>query len=259
MMRTVPLLIVVGALAPLGVGCAANPRNPDPFEPANRVVFAFNDGLDKFIVKPVSDVYVGVVPRPVRKGLGNAFDNLGQPNVALNDFLQGKMDRGLGALGRFAVNSTIGVAGIFDVATGMGLKKHSNDFGVTLGVHNATAGPYLVLPLFGPSTFRDAPAVPVRMLTNPLRYADVPDYVSLPLDVLNVAESRVRVGAAIELRDRAAVDPYIFTREAYLQMRRARIDEARGVPTTPAAPPDFYEDDGGAGPTTAPATRPAGS
>ena len=250
MMRS---LLLVGALAALCTGCAVNPRNPDPFEPVNRVFYAFNDGLDKFIVKPVSDVYVDVVPQPVRKGLGNAFDNLGYPNVILNDFLQGKIDRGFEGIGRFAVNSTVGVAGVFDVASKWGMEKNSNDFGITLGKYDATAGPYLVLPLFGPSTFRDAPAIPVRMLVSPLRYLDVPAYASIPMDVLNLAESRVRIGGAIEFRDRAALDPYIFTREAYLQMRRNKIyGEGKGAPG--AVPPDFYDE--GAPPTqpTTPST-----
>jgi phospholipid-binding lipoprotein MlaA len=238
MMRT---LLLVSALALLSTGCAVNPRNPDPFEPVNRVFYAFNDGLDKLIVKPVSDVYVDVVPQPVRRGLGNAFDNLGYPNVILNDFLQGKMDRGFEGIGRFAVNSTVGVLGIFDVASKWGMEKNSNDFGITLGKHNATAGPYLVLPLYGPSTLRDAPAIPVRMLTSPLRYLDAPSYATIPLDVLNLAESRVRVGTAIEFRDRAAIDPYIFTREAYLQMRRNKI-YGDGKASPAPVPPDFYDE-----------------
>jgi phospholipid-binding lipoprotein MlaA len=250
-MRT---LLLLGALSLLCTGCAANPRNPDPLEPVNRLFYAFNDGLDKLIVKPVSDVYVAVIPQPVRKGLGNAFDNLSYPNVIVNDFLQGKMDRGFEGIGRFAVNSTVGVAGVFDVAAKWGMEKNSNDFGLTLATYDATPGPYLVLPLYGPSTLRDSTSIPVRIFTNPLHWVEVPNYVTIPLDALNLAEGRRRAATAIDFRDRAALDPYVFVREFYLQVRRDRVEGGRGKPLPPPVPPDFYDEE--PAPTTQPATTP---
>jgi phospholipid-binding lipoprotein MlaA len=240
------------ALLLLGGGCAQNPRNPDPLEKCNRFFYKVNDGLDKIILKPASDVYVKVVPKPVRRGLGNFFDNLGYGNVILNDFLQGHVKEGFGSAGRMAVNSTVGVGGVFDVATKWKLPGHSNDFGITLGKWGAGPGPYLVLPLYGPSTFRDVPRIPVGMYTNVLHYVDLPDYASIPLDVLNLAEDRSQANSAIKFRDEAAIDPYIFMREAYLQYRRIKIYGADRVP--PAVEPGFYDED--EMPTTRATTRP---
>ena len=240
----------LSAILLLGGGCAQNPKNPDPFEKCNRFFYKVNDGLDKVLLKPASDVYTKVVPQPVRHGLGNFFDNLGYGNVILNDFLQGHIKQGFGSAGRMAVNSTVGVAGVFDVAAKWKLPAHSNDFGITLGKWGAGPGPYLVLPLYGPSTFRDVPRIPVGMYTNVLHYVDLPDAVSIPLDVLNVAEDRSRANAAIKFRDEAAIDPYIFMREAYLQFRRIKIyGETRATQTME---PGFYDED--EGPTTRPTT-----
>ncbi|HEV8607827.1 MAG TPA: VacJ family lipoprotein [Tepidisphaeraceae bacterium] len=230
-------------------GCAHNPKNPDPFEKCNRFIYKVNDGLDKILLKPASDFYTKVVPKPVRHGLGNFFDNLSYGNVILNDFLQGHIKDGLASTVRMGVNSTVGVAGVFDVATKWNLPGHSNDFGITIGKWGGGPGPYLVLPLYGPSTFRDVPRIPVGMYTNVLHYVDLPDYVSIPLDVLNLAEDRARANAAINFRDDAAIDPYIFMREAYLQYRRIKI---YGAP--PPVEPGFYDED--EGPTTRPSTRP---
>ena len=236
----------------LAGGCAQNPRNPDPFEKCNRFFYKVNDGLDKVILKPASDVYTKVVPQPVRHGLGNFFDNLSYGNVILNDFLQGHIKDGFGSAGRMAVNSTVGVAGVFDVATKWKLPAHSNDFGITLGKWGAGPGPYLVLPLYGPSTFRDVPRIPVGMYTNVLHWVDLPDAVGIPLDVLNLAEDRSRANSAIKFRDEAAIDPYIFMREAYLQYRRIKIYGPEKA--TPTMDPGFYDEDEIT--TTKPSTRP---
>src|SRR2546421_3151388 len=240
------------ALLLLGGGCAQHPKNPDPFEKCNRFFYKVNDGLDKVLLKPASDVYTKVIPRPVRHGLGNFFDNLGYGNVILNDFLQGHIKDGFGSAGRMAVNSTVGVAGVFDVATKWKLPAHSNDFGITLGKWGAGPGPYLVLPLYGPSTFRDVPRIPVGMYTNVLHYVNLPDTVSIPMDVLNVAEDRSRAEGAIKFRDEAAIDPYIFMREAYLQFRRIKIYGAGRTP--PTMGPGVYDEE--EGPTKKATTRP---
>jgi phospholipid-binding lipoprotein MlaA len=242
------LLLPVAFLLISG-GCAQNPKNPDPLQGMNRFFYKVNDGLDKFLLKPAMDVYTKVVPKPVRHGLGNFFDNLGYGNVILNDMLQGHVKDSFAGMGRIAVNTTVGVAGVFDVATKWNLPAHSNDFGITLGKWGAGPGPYLVLPLYGPSTFRDVPRIPVGMYTNVLHYVHLPDAISIPMDVLNVAEDRSRANAAIKFRDEAAIDPYIFMREAYLQFRRIKIYGEAHVP--PAVEPGFYDEDEG------PATRPS--
>src|SRR4030095_16924642 len=136
-----------------------------PCEKFNRCVYKFNNTLDKFILKPASDVYVKVIPQPARTGVTNFFDNLGLPNTILNDLLQGKLGPALGATVRSAVNTTVGIGGVFDPATNWRLPYHDNDFGVTLGKWGAGPGPYLVLPLYGPSTFRDVPKIPVKIYT----------------------------------------------------------------------------------------------
>ena len=240
------------ALLLLTGGCATNPHNPDPHQRLNRVIYGINDIGDKLILKPLSDVYVAIVPKPIRTGLGNAFDNLGYLNVILNDFLQGKVDQGLSDTGRMAVNTTVGVAGIFDVATKWGMPEHENDFGITLarwGVKDS--GPYLVLPLYGPSTLRDVPGRGVSMVTNPLFWTSIPLAVSIPLDAASTAETRARLDDLIKFRDQAAIDPYIFMRDGYLQRRRMQVEGGRPPPPGD----DFYNDEPDS--TPAPATQPA--
>jgi len=231
-------------------GCGTYPQNPDPYERLNRVMYNVNDGIDKAALKPLSDVYVAIVPKPVRQGLGNAFNNLGYLNVILNDFLQGKVDQGFADAGRMAVNSTVGVAGIFDVATKWNLPEHKNDFGITLGKWGAEPGPYLVLPLFGPATVRDVPGRGVSMVTNPLYWVDVPLAASIPMGVLEAAQTRADLNDLLKFRDEAAIDPYVFVREGYLNYRRRQIQGTKA--TGPA--PGFYDEDE---PATQPTTRPA--
>jgi len=208
-------------------GCAGGRGNIDPWEKTNRFFYNFDDGLDRVLLKPVSDFYVKVVPEPVRTGLGNGFNNLGYGNVILNDLLQAKWKQGLSDTGRMAVNSTIGIAGIFDVASRRGLLSHQNDFGITLGKWGAKPGPYLVLPLLGPSTVRDAPGLLVASATNPVTWVNPPLYVTAPLGTVQAIDGRSRVEAALRFRNAAAIDPYVFTRNAYLQYRDNLIHEGK--------------------------------
>jgi phospholipid-binding lipoprotein MlaA len=243
----VGLVCVVATL----LGCARNPQNIDPCEKFNRCAFKFNDGLDRIVLKPVSKAYVKVVPNFIRTGVGNGFDNIGYLNVILNDLLQGKWGQGLGDAGRMAVNTTVGVVGVMDVASKWGLPSHKNDFGMTLGKWGSGPGPYLVLPLLGPSTGRDAPGILVARYTNPLSLFHLRPEVSLTLTVLDIVDTRSRLESVIQFRDTAALDPYVFTRDAYLQRRRTLI---YGDQTPPA--PDFYDVDTPAtGPTTGATTR----
>jgi len=253
-MKTITLrwtsLVCLSAASLLG-GCAAGPNPIDPYEKTNRSLYNFNEGLDRFVLKPMADFYVGVFPRPIRIGLGNAFDNLVYGNVIFNDFLQGKWGQGWGDFGRFAVNSTVGIGGIFDVATGWHLPAHENDFGITLAKWGAKPGAYLVLPLFGPSSVRDAPGLGVKVLTNPITWIAAPWAATIPLAVSDIVDLRSRGGVLVNFRNEAALDPYVFTRDAYLQYRANVTHQAATQPDE-----SLYDVDDTTA-ATAPATQPA--
>lgn len=217
----VPLIVAVLTAS----GCAAAPRNPDPSDPwegTNRSVYNFNEALDEAVLEPVSEAYVDVTPQPVRTAVSNFFDNLAYINVILNDFLQGKAEQGVSDSARFVWNSTAGILGFFDVASRMGLKPHDEDFGQTLGVWGAESGPYLTLPVLGPSSGRDVTGLPVTYGTNILFYVGEAA-VAWPLAILNIIDLRARSAGFMRFRDVAALDPYLFTRESYLQYRTYQV------------------------------------
>lgn len=197
-------------------------ENIDPFENVNRKIYRFNLVVDENIMKPIADGYVKITPQPIQNRVTNFFNNLAYINVFLNDFLQGKLDQGLLDTARFVFNSTFGVFGLFDVASGMGLKSHEEDLGQTLAKWGVVQGPYLVLPFFGPYTLRGTPNLVASVVVNPLFYVDDPT-LTIPLSVLNVIDLRARVESALQFVNAAAVDPYTFTREAYLQRRKYLI------------------------------------
>jgi phospholipid-binding lipoprotein MlaA len=251
-------LLAVIAVSLCG-GCASNPgdpTNPDPWEKANRFIYNVNDGFDRVALKPAADAYVKVVPEPIRQGLGNGFDNLVYFDVILNDFLQAKWDQGLGDTGRMAANSVVGIGGVFDVATKWGLPAHQNDFGITLGKWGVKPGPYLVLPLFGPSTLRDASRYAVEYFTTPITYLDLPIGITLPLGATDIIDARSRADFVMRFRNDTALDPYVFTRDAYLQYRDSRIHEGKPAPTSE---PSIYDTDSDSGPSSAPAATPPAS
>ncbi len=171
-----PLLALSALL--LASGCATtsgttDPKDPkDPWEPLNRSIYGFNDAVDKAVLKPVAQGYVWVLPEFARAGVSNFFENLGDVGTGINNVLQGKVAAGGSDLGRFAVNSVVGIFGLWDVATPLGLEKHYEDFGQTLGWWGMRSGPYLVIPLLGPSTLRDAPAKYVDSYTSYYPYVD---------------------------------------------------------------------------------------
>lgn len=243
-------ILAACALMMLG-GCASN-GNVDPWEKTNRFFYNFDDGLDRVLLKPVSDAYVKVVPEPIRTGIGNGFSNLSYANVILNDFLQAKWRQGFSDAGRMAVNSTIGIAGFFDPASKWGLVAHDNDFGITLGKWGVKSGPYLVLPLLGPSSLRDVTGYGTLYVTDPLTWVSPPIYVTFPLYTVDVIDKRSRVESLLGFRNKVAIDPYIFVRDAYLQYRENQIHEgAKPVPQ------NIYDEDSDMGPSTAPSTAPA--
>ena len=195
----------------------------DVLEPMNRHMYRINDFLDQTVAEPIADVYLEYMPKPIRNSISNFLDNVAYPNVILNDFLQGKGKQGLEDSGRFVVNSTFGLFGIWDMATHLGLEAHDEDFGQTLGVWGLDDTTYLVLPLIGPNSVRDAPGLGVSTLTNLLFYVSNP--VAIPITVLGLVDRRARVADAVNFRDEAAVEPYLFTREAYLQRRKFLIHD----------------------------------
>ncbi|ACD21320.1 MlaA family lipoprotein [Paraburkholderia phytofirmans] len=236
-------------------GCATGPdRKPgDPFEPMNRVVFNFNDGLDRYVAVPVAKGYQKVTPQPLRTAVSNFFSNLGDLSNAANALLQLKITDATEDIVRFAFNSTFGLGGLLDWATPAGLPKHHQDFGLTLGHWGIPSGPYLVLPLFGPSTVRDSMGLIVDVKFNPLNYME--PAVRNPLYLLQFVSVRSDLLGASDLLQQAALDKYSFVRDAYTQQRRARL---RGTGDN-AAPLPNYDDQGDQGDSGASAAPAAGA
>lgn len=227
------VIVARGAAAMLGLallaGCATGPHsNPDdPLEPFNRSMYSFNDGLDKAVLKPVATAYQDVTPKPVRTGVSNFFANLTDVWSFVNNLLQGRGADALDTMVRVNVNTIFGLGGLLDIASEMGVPRHKQDFGLTLGHWGVETGPYLVLPLLGPSTVRDAAALPVDYLGDPLSSInDVGARNSLyGLKVLEKRESLLNAGDVLEA---AALDRYSFTRDVYLQVRSQRITPKKG-------------------------------
>lgn len=222
----------------VGLGSAAA-ETSDPLEEVNRPIYSFNDLLDRYLARPVVDVYRYVAPEFVRESVSNFYDNLTYPNVILNDFLQGKFTQGVLDTSRFLVNTSLGVGGLFDPAAKWGMKEHHEDFGQTLGVWGLESGPYLVLPALGPNSGRDAPDLAASTVTNVLFYVSTP--ITVPIAVLGFIDKRARAEDALRTREEVAVEPYVFTREAYLQHRDFLIHD--GQPPLPdLIPEDAFVD-----------------
>ena len=216
--------IVLSAILALmlnSVNIAKADENDDPLEPINRVIFEFNEVVDDNILEPVAKGYKYVTPDPVEKGISNFFSNLGEINTIANDLLQLKFQQAAKDSLRFVVNSTIGVLGIFDVATPLGLSKNKEDFGQTLGFWGVPNGPYLVLPFLGPSSFRDAPGTFVDYEMSPMEQLHHEERQTLRL--INIIETRAKLLRATKILDTAAKDKYIFIRESYLQKRESLV------------------------------------
>ncbi|RVT95210.1 VacJ family lipoprotein [Sphingomonas crocodyli] len=200
----------------------------DPLEGLNRGVWGFNRGADKVVIKPVTTVYRAVVPKPGRDGVRNFFNNVSEPFSFINNILQGKFDRAARNFGRFLVNTTAGVGGLFDVATRAKIQPAPEDFGQTLAAWGANGGPYLMLPLFGPSTLRDGVGTGVGWFADPYsvcrRECGLPQEVRYGLiaaTVIDARNSMIESGADNFLE--SALDPYAAARSAYLQRRQAQI------------------------------------
>ncbi len=199
-------------------------RNIDPFEPLNRGVYAFNDVADRYLFRPVGKGYNKVLPQPVRNGIGNFFDHWTYPVTIVNGFLQGKLRQGTEDTVRFIVNSTFGGLGFFDVAARGGLPENQEDFGLTFAHWGIGQGPYIVLPVLGPSTARDGIGILANVQVNPVVQLDNSS-VRSKLIILWFIESRAAlIGPDEVIQD--AFDPYLFVRDAYLQNRRFLLDGA---------------------------------
>ncbi len=219
--RTGALRLCALVLGVLLTGCATGPQaNPaDPLEPWNRGVYKFNDTVDRAVLKPVATVYQDTVPDLVRKGVGNFFANLGDAWTTVNSMLQLKGQAAGESFTRFWVNTFMGLGGVLDVASEMQIPRHNEDFGQTLGYWGVGAGPYVVLPLLGPSTVRDTAALPVDFKGNLVsQIDDVP--VRNGLTATRVVHVRAGLLKQEGLLEEAALDKYAFLRDAYLQHRR---------------------------------------
>jgi phospholipid-binding lipoprotein MlaA len=230
-LKTIFLVIISFAV----VGCASIPegevRSPkDPWEAMNRTTFEFNEKLDKFAIRPATEGYVFIMPTPVRDGISNMISNVLDVPTAVNDLLQGKPKDSLDDLSRVFVNSTLGVAGIFDVASAGGMEKRREDFGQTFATWGFESGPYIVLPLFGASSVRDAVGLGVDILTDPLFQGIKQKTLSNAITAIRFMDVRAKFLEAGDLLDGIVIDKYTFTRDTYFQRRRSLVDEGE-VPT----------------------------
>ena len=220
-------LIASMVLALSLTGCATQ-ANKDPLEGLNRGIYKFNDVADKAVVKPIAGAYKAVLPSPVRTGVNNFFTNLNTFISAINDLLQGKFDKAMSGAGRFVINSTFGIAGLIDVASMDGIEQRNEDFGQTLGHWGVGNGAYIVLPFLGPSTLRDTAGFAVDTVAfDPISYVHDPRDRNL-LRLTKFVDKRAQYLPASDLLDEAALDPYAFMRDAYLQRRAAQVADSNG-------------------------------
>ncbi|GAA5179196.1 hypothetical protein GCM10025771_20640 [Niveibacterium umoris] len=234
------------------LGAAALPaaaQTADPAEPFNRAMYSFNDGLDKIVLKPLAKGYVAIVPMPARVGFGNFINNFRDIPNALNNLFQGKVGQAASDVGRIAINSTFGILGVIDVASEMGLERHNEDFGQTLGWWGVPSGPYLVLPLFGPSTVRDTFALPVDYATAGRHLVIESVAVRNSLTGLEFVNDRANLLDAEKALDEAALDKYVFIRNFFLQRRQSLVYD--GNPPRPKDEDDVWDETNDAAPGAA--------
>ena len=220
-----------GSLARIGLAlaiaasvsaCATGTNPRDPLEGYNRAMFKFNDTVDQVALKPVATAYKKVTPSFVQTGVGNFFGNLSDVWSAVNNLLQGKGEAGLQDVVRVSMNSTFGILGLIDIASQAGIPKHNEDFGQTLGWYGIQPGPYVMLPLLGPSTVRDTVALPLDVTGDPWRYKD-PTSVRNIGTVTRIVDKRAALLDATNLMEAAALDRYEFIRDGFLQARESKV------------------------------------
>ena len=225
----------------------ATPAAYDPWEKWNRKVHTFNNAVDRGFAKPLAKGYTKVVPKPVRNRVRNFFNNLGQPVNATNALLQGRPKDAWDSLGRFLINTTVGIGGLYDVATHDQVPNRSEDFGQTLGVWGWKNSRYLELPLFGPRTVRDAFGILGDSPLAPVQYIEL-DKSRIFLQSLNLVDTRTQLFAVDSMRE-GATDDYALVRDAWLQRRQYQIFEDKGSKEDDANVPDYLKDDSGLIPT----------
>jgi phospholipid-binding lipoprotein MlaA len=219
--------LVVAAAAVLA-GCAAAPSKVDPLEPMNRAMFEVHETADKYFMKPVVDFYTAVIPQPIRIGVSNVFNNIDDLFSGINALLQGKPDKAGDDFGRVLVNTFV-LGGIFDVASDLGIERGGEDFGQTFGVWGFPQGPYLFVPLVGPTTVRDGTGLLVRLYVGPVGFLpDVP--VRNSLYGVGAVDIRAHASDALSIADTASLDKYLFIRNAYLQRRRYLLYDGKVPP-----------------------------
>lgn len=227
-------------------GCATASDPRDPLEPLNRGIYKFNDAVDKAVLKPVAQGYKAVLPNPVRTGVTNFFSNIDDVLIAVNNVLQLKLDKAASDIARIMFNTTFGVGGLFDVATSFGLEKNNEDFGQTLGYWGVGDGPFLMLPILGPSNVRDTVGLAAYYQLDPVVNLDhIPSRNSL--SALRFVDRRARLLDAEKVLDEAALDPYTFLRDAYIQHRRSEVYDGNPpreklLDDEPAAQPEKRSD-----------------
>ena len=211
-------------------GCASFSNNGlddprDPLERTNRTIFKFNDAVDRKVLKPLAVGYENVVPETIRKGVSNFFGNLSDFVTTIQHLLQLDFQKTSSSASRFIINSTFGILGFRDVASGIGIPKTNEDFGQTMGTYGVGPGPYLVLPFFGPSSLRDSVGKVVDIIVDPIQTTVKDDSARLAINSLRVVETRASLLSAEQAFEALAFDRYLGVKNAYLANRKAQIDD----------------------------------
>jgi phospholipid-binding lipoprotein MlaA len=234
-------------------GCASTPtqdgqsaeKKADPYESLNRKIYSFNDQVDDYVAKPIADAYTFITPDFMQKGIYNFFNNLKDVNVVINDVLQGKFEQSGHDTARLLMNSTLGMAGFFDVAKTVGLPQNDEDFEQTLAVWGVPQGHYIVLPFLGPITTRGIPGAVFDTAANPASYAGA------PIQVIQLINTRANAEGSLKFIDEASLDPYVFTRESFLQWRNHLATDGKSDSSTSIddIDPDLIDGDTKSSPT----------
>jgi phospholipid-binding lipoprotein MlaA len=241
-MKSQSAALLLGSALFLGACASTGAKNPDdPYEGFNRKMYGFNDSLDRAVLEPVAKGYRAVTNKPIRKGVTNFTNNLGEPLTFTNELLQFKIPDAAGTFGRFVVNSTIGVVGLFDPATSFGIKRQDEDFGQTLGVWGVKPGPYLVLPFLGSTDPRDLVGQGVDIGLNPINYArfDGDDTLRISNWVLGGLSARESAIETIDDVRNTQLDPYTTLRRFYVRSRAADVRNDAPVTNPVEDVPDY--------------------
>jgi phospholipid-binding lipoprotein MlaA len=247
--QRIQLLLITAFVVAMSAGPVRAQVEPhDPWEPANRKLYAFNQVLDHWIIAPAAHGYARIVPRPLRAGMHNFSRNLGEPLVFVNDLLQGHVGTAASTLGRFAINSTVGLLGVFDVAAKGRIPHHDNGFGTTLGRWGVSPGPYVFLPVAGPTNVRDSLGGVVNIFLSPQYYVNnfIPRPVGLGTLGVNGLETRLDAQQTLDTIQQTSTDPYATLRSYFMQNREATVHGA----TSPVELPDFDTPDMPSAPET---------